>query len=315
MKKFILYLILVLGIAQLNYSCVPESEIPFLANMRIVADSLLDAPFPDSLNFENRGIELSKEQYYALTSDSIEGKRIVAIKKYNDNFLVFFLYDKMWINTILFNKEGKVLDRCEFWGVIPPSCRLADNGRRMFIINFDTLNLNKSIWNARYLDGNKIELVGAFPKNDTIKAIYSISDKITMINKTTSKEVGAYSLNIKLLAVSQVDRACELANDYKHICTSYYGCECFRWAFYATFELYPFVRYNPRGVLQWIYKHPDKEKVPETLFRYYDRLLSPRREEYSNFLRENVLKLKDKKAQEYLLNMKVFKENSESQEK
>ena len=90
MKKFILYLILVLGIAQLNYSCTPESEIPFLANMRIVADSLLDAPFPDSLNFENRGIELSKEQYYALTSDSTEGEKIVSIKKYKDNYLVFF---------------------------------------------------------------------------------------------------------------------------------------------------------------------------------------------------------------------------------
>ena len=102
MKKFFLYIMLVLGIAQFNYSCTPESEIPFLANMRIVADSLLDAPFPDSLNFENRGIELSKEQYYALTSDSIEGKRIVAIKQYNDNFLVFFCQNR-WISTILFD--------------------------------------------------------------------------------------------------------------------------------------------------------------------------------------------------------------------
>ena len=313
MKKFILYIILVLGITQLNLSCAPDSKIPFLGKMHIVADSLLDIPFPDSLNFGNRGIELSKEQYYALTSDSVEGRRIVAIKKYNENFLVFFLSDNMWISTILFDKEGKLLDRCTFWGLTPPSCRIAENGRKTIIGNSDTLDLNKSIWNARYLDDNKIELKGAFPKNDTIKAIYSVSDKITMISEITSKEVGAYSLNINLLAISQADRACELAGDYKHICKSPNGCECFHWAFYATYELNPFVRLNPQGVLQWIYKHPDNEKVPETLFRYYDHLCSPYREEYSNFLRENILKLKDKKAQEYLLNMKVFRENSELQ--
>ena len=58
MKKFILYIVIVLGITQLNLSCTPESKIPFLGRMHIVADSLLDIPFPDSLNFENRGIEL-----------------------------------------------------------------------------------------------------------------------------------------------------------------------------------------------------------------------------------------------------------------
>ena len=118
MKKFILYIVIVLGITQLNLSCTPESKIPFLGRMHIVADSLLDIPFPDSLNFENRGIELSKEQYYALTSDSIEGKRIVAIKQYNDNFLVFFCQNR-WISTILFDKDGKLLDVCDFFGVIP----------------------------------------------------------------------------------------------------------------------------------------------------------------------------------------------------
>ena len=56
MKKVILYIILVLSIAQLNVSCTPKSKIPFLGRMHIVADSLLDAPFPDSLNFENRGL-------------------------------------------------------------------------------------------------------------------------------------------------------------------------------------------------------------------------------------------------------------------
>ena len=307
MKKFILYIVIVLGITQLNLSCTPESKIPFLGRMHIVADSLLDIPFPDSLNFENRGIELSKEQYYALTSDSIKGKRIVAIKQYNDNFLVFFLFEKMWISTILFDKDGKVLDRCTFWGLTPPSCRIAENGRKIMISNTDTLDLNESLWYAKYVEKNKIELKGIFPKNDTIKAIYSVSDKITMISEITSKEVGAYSVNINLLAISQAGKACELANDYKHICKAPNGCECFHRAFYATYNLYPFVRLNPQGVLQWIYKHPGNEKVPETLFCYYDCLTSSEREEYSNFLRENILKLKDKKAQEYLLNMKVFK--------
>ena len=318
MKKFILYIILMLGIVQLNYSCAPESEIPFLANMRIVADSLLDAPFPDSLNFENRGIELSKEQYYALTSDSVEGKRIVAIKKYNDNFLVFFSYKNLEISSILFDKEGKVLDRCTFCGLTPPSSRISEKGPLVIIAWIDSLDLNKSIWDAKYVERNKIELKGIFPNNDTIKVFYSVSDKITMIGKKTSKEIAMSSFDIKFLAVSQADRACELASNYRDVPHKSYGYGCGGYGYkadYAYCELYPFVKYNPQVVLQWIYDHRDNEKIKETLFYCYETYSRYNGGISKEFLRENILKLKDKKAQEYLLNMKVFKENSESQEK
>ena len=311
MKKFILYIILVLGITQLNLSCAPESKIPFLGRMHIVADSLLDAPFPDSLNFGNRGIELSKEQYYALTSDSIEGKRIVAIKQYNDNFLVFFLFEKMWISTILFDKDGKVLDRCTFWGLTPPSCRIAENGRKIMISNTDTLDLNESLWYAKYVEKNKIELKGIFPKNDTIKLFYSVSDRITMIGKQTSKEIAMPSYDIRLLAVSQADRACELASNYRDVPYNGNGCGVYGYkADYAYSELYPFVKCNPQVVLQWIYDHRDNDKIKETLFYCYETYSRYNGGISKEFLRENILKLKGKKAQEYLLNMKVFKEKN-----
>lgn len=304
MKKFILYIILVLGITQLNLSCAPESKIPFLGRMHIVADSLLDIPFPDSLNFENRGIELSKEQYYALTSDSIEGKRIVAIKQYNDNFLVFFSYKNLEISSILYDKEGKILDRCTFWGFTPPSCRSS-----VIIAIIDSLDLNESLWYAEYVEKNKIELKGIFPKNDTIKLFYSVSDRITMIGKQTSKEIAMPSYDIRLLAVSQADRACELASNYRDV--PYNGT---KGGFmlgaitdYAYSELYPFVKYNPQVVLQWIYDHRDNEKIKETLFYCYETYSRYNGGISKEFLRENILKLKDKKAQEYLLNMKVFK--------
>ena len=306
MKEFILYIILVLGITQLNLSCAPESKIPFLGRMHIVADSLLDAPFPDSLNFENRGIELSKEQYYALTSDSIEGKRIVAIKQYNDNFLVFFSYKNLEISSILYDKEGKILDRCTFWGFTPPSCRSS-----VIIAIIDSLDLNKSIWDAKYVERNKIELKGIFPNNDTIKVFYSVSDKITMIGKKTSKEIAMPSFDIKFLAVSQADRACELASNYRDVPHKSYGCGGYGYkADYAYCELYPFVMYNPQVVLQWVYDHRDNEKIKETLFYCYDTFSRNKGKLSQDFLRENILKLKDKEAQEYLLNMKVFKNES-----
>ena len=316
MKKFILYLILVLGIVQLNYSCTPESEIPFLANMRIVADSLLDAPFPDSLNFENRGIELSKEQYYALTSDSIEGEKIVSIKKYKDNYLVFFCQkNNGWIEAVLLDKYGKQLDQSGFFGLASRNCRIAENGRQTMFMGIDTIGINSSLWNIRCKGDDKILLEGVLFKTDTIKMIFSISDKITKISRTASKEIATPTLDIMSLALSQTERACELVNCYRHLCKSYYGCECSYKAEYAYRELYRFVKHNPQAVLQWIYDHRENQKVEKTLFYCYEHFSYYYDKGFANFLRENILKLKDKKAQEYLLKMEVFKENSESQEK
>ena len=182
MKKFILYIILVLSIAQLNVSCTPKSKIPFLGRMHIVADSLLDAPFPDSLNFENRGLELTKEQYYALTSDSIEGEKIVSIKKYKDNYLMFFCrkYDG-WIEAVLLAKYGKRLDQSGFFGLASRNCRIAENGRQTMFMGLDTIGINSSLWNIRCQGDDKILLEGVLFKTDTLKMIFSISDKITKI--------------------------------------------------------------------------------------------------------------------------------------
>ncbi len=313
MKKFILYLILVLGIAQLNYSCTPESEIPFLANMRIVADSLLDAPFPDSLNFENRGIELSKEQYYALTSDSVEGEKIVSIKKYKDNYLVFFCrkYDG-GVDAVLYDKYGKRLDRCTFMGWAYRKDRV--NRREVLIEGIDTIRRKSSLWNIRYQGDDKIVLEGIFFKTDTLKMTFSISDKITKISRTASKEIATPALDISTFAVSQVDSACERLSVYRPL--PFKGEDVF-WTIgglLGTDYLLPYVKYNPQGVLQWIYDHKN-EKVEDCLY-YCHKFCHRYCWGFSlDFLRENVLKLKDKKAQEYLLNMRVFKENSELQKK
>ena len=313
MKKFILYIILVLGIVQLNLSCTPESKIPFLGRMHIVADSLLDVPFPDSLNFENRGIELSKEQYYALTSDSIEEEKIVSIKKYKDNYLVFFCrkYDG-GVDAVLYDKYGKRLDRCTFMGWAYRKDRV--NRREVLIEGIDTIRRKSSLWNIRYQGDDKIVLEGIFFKTDTLKMTYSISDKITKIGRTASKEIATPALDIKTFAISQVDSACERLSVYGPLP---FKSGCVFWtmaALLGTDYLLPYIKYNPQGVLQWIYDHKN-EKVEDCLYYCYEF-----HQRYSwgfslDFLRENVLKLKDKKAQEYLLNMRVFKENSELQEK
>ena len=305
MKKFILYIVLVLGITQLNLSCERESEIPFLAKMDIYADSLLDIPFPDSLDFGNHGIELTKEQYYALASDSVEGERIVAIKKYDENFLVFFCRTKV-ISTILFDKEGKLLDVFPFFGLTPGYNEVLIDGRNDFYLRMDTIGYSSSpLWNVRLQDNNQIVLKGVFHGTDTIKMLYKISDRITKIRRFSSKEIATPALDILTFAVSQVDSVCERFSVYFPVWTG--EVEVNQHGLHGSMRLYPYIKYNPQGVLQWIYDHKN-ERVEDCLyFCYYD---------YSyytwgfslDFLRENILKLKDKKAQEYLLNMKVFKE-------
>lgn len=120
MKKSFLYLIIALGLIQLCYSCTPESKIPFLAKMNIYADSLIDEPFPDSLNYTNRGLKLTKEQCYALCSDSL-WQTIVSIKKINDKYLIFFNEYQTDVRCALFNEQGKIIDWCDFCGAIAPS--------------------------------------------------------------------------------------------------------------------------------------------------------------------------------------------------
>ena len=308
MKKFILYIILVLGITQLNFSCAPESKIPFLGRMHIVADSLLDIPFQDSLNFENRGIELSKEQYYALTSDSIEGKRIVAIKQYNDNFLVFFCWSR-YVSAILFDKDGKQLDVCPFFGIIPTKKR----GIEFDIdIPIDSFYIDESLWNIKFQGDNNIELEAVFNRIDTIKILYSISDRITKTRRIASKEITTPALDIHTFAVSQVDSVCERLSVYhpispknRELCWNIQGV-------YGTYYLLPYIKYNPQGVLQWIYDHKN-ERLEKCLYYCHESYHRYCWGFSLNFLRENIFKLKDKKAHEYLLNMKVFKENTELQ--
>ena len=88
-----------------------------------------------------------------------------------------------------------------------------------------------------------------------------------------------------------------------------YG-SCLNSSRYAYRELYRFVRYNPQVVLQWIYDHRENKKVEKTLFICYEVYSCNNGGISKEFLRDNILKLKDKKAQEYLLNIEVFKDES-----
>ena len=55
---------LVLGIAQLNYSCTPETNPPFLAKLGINADSLMNKPFPKVvLNVDSIGLPLNESEF------------------------------------------------------------------------------------------------------------------------------------------------------------------------------------------------------------------------------------------------------------
>ena len=309
MKKFILYIVIVLGITQLNLSCTPESKIPFLGRMHIVADSLLDAPFPDSLNFENRGLELTKEQYYALCSDSTEGEKIVSIRKYKDNYLLFFCRKYYgWVDAVLLDKYGKQLDRSGFLGLASRSCRVAENGKQARFENRDSIDMNTSLWNIRCQDDDKFVLEGVLGHIDTLKMTYSISDKITKISRMASKEIATPSLDIMTLALSQPEKACELASSYMYLCRKGDYGSCLNSSRYAYRELYRFVRYNPQVVLQWIYDHRENKKVEKTLFICYEVYSCNNGGISKEFLRDNILKLKDKKAQEYLLNIEVFKD-------
>ena len=305
MKKFILYIILALGITQLNLSCAPESKIPFLTKMDIYADSLIDAPFPDSLDFRNRGIELSKAQYYALTSDSVEGEKIVAIKKYKENFLVFFCRTRV-ISTILFDKDGKLLDVCPFFGLTPRYNEVLIDARNSYYLGMDTIGYSP-LWNVRFQDNNHIVLKGVFHKTDTIKMLYKISDRITKIRRISSKKITTPALDILTFAVSQVDSVCERFSVYFPVWNG--DQEWNQHGLHGSMRLYPYIKYNPQGVLQWIYDHKN-ERIEKCLYYCHESYHRYCWGFSLDFLRENILKLKDKKAQEYLLNMKVFKAES-----
>ena len=83
---------LVLGIAQLNYSCTPETNPPFLAKLGINADSLMNKPFPKVvLNVDSIGLPLNESEFYSLTLDSVHYMRIVSWKKIGNNYIVFLV--------------------------------------------------------------------------------------------------------------------------------------------------------------------------------------------------------------------------------
>ena len=73
------------------------------------------------------------------------------------------------------------------------------------------------------------------------------------------------------------------------------------------------LKYNAKDALQWIYDHRTNKRMEfyakDACSHYpghYDRSLS------INFLKSQILQLKDKQAQEYLLKMPVFTDNDDN---
>ena len=305
MKKFILYIVFVLGITQLNLSCAPDSKIPFLGRMDIYADSLIDAPFPDSLNYISRGFQLTKEQYYDLCSDSLDNMSIVCIKKVKNNYLLFFARYGRDVKCGLFNEQGKIIDWCNDcgWymgfnksGVTP-------------IVVMDSLRLNNPRWDIEYKGDDRFDIRLIIDGIDTLTWHYSVADKMTLVGRTESREIATPSSDIEALPISQAKDACDQLSVFKKLrpnSSGYYVETLGRSE--GGHILIPHIRYNAETVLQWIYDNRTNERmeryIKDACTNYFDRYP---REIPIDFLRKSILKLKDKKAQEYLLNMEVFK--------
>ena len=315
MKKSFLYLIVALGLIQLSYSCTPKSKIPFLAKMNIYADSLIDEPFPDSLNYTNRGLKLTKEQCYALCSDSL-WLTIVSIKKINDKYLIFFNEYQTDVRCALFNEQGKIIDWCDFCGAIAPSyCYPKEKGiiRIERHIEADSLDCEQTIWNIKYIDNNKFETKVIINDSVTVTRLYSVSDKITLLSKTESKHIDTPAYDIITTPISQAKDICDKLTTYKELRKkSDYGCTVLRRLFEGNVMI-NLLKYNAKDALQWIYDHRTNKRmefyVKDACSHYpghYDRSLS------INFLKSQILQLKDKQAQEYLLKMPVFTDNDDN---
>ena len=311
MKKSFLYLIIALGLIQLSYSCTPESKIPFLAKMNIYADSLIDEPFPDSLNYTKRGLKLTKELYYTLCSDSF-AMSIVSIKQINNNYLIFF-NDRASTNCGLFNEQGIIIDLCKICGLKSPDYSPRKDGSCLIRICIDTLYLDQTIWNMKYLDNNKFETTVVINDSVTVTRLYSVSDKITLLSKTESGHIDTPAYDIITTPISQAKDICDKLTTYKELRKkSDYGCETLGRSFGGNVMI-DLLKYNAKDALQWIYDHRTNKRmefyVKDACSHYpghYDRSLS------INFLKSQILQLKDKQAQEYLLKMPVFTDNDDN---
>jgi hypothetical protein len=73
-------------------------------------------------------------------------------------------------------------------------------------MGMDTIGINSSLLNIRCQGDDKILLEGVLFKTDTLKMIFSISDKITKIGRTASKEIATPTLDIITLALSQPEK-------------------------------------------------------------------------------------------------------------
>ena len=311
MKKFLLHLIIILGSIQLNYSCAPESKIPFLAKMNIYADSLIDEPFPDSLNYTNRGFKLSKEQYYALCSDSFT-MSIVSIKQIKSNYLIFF--NGTSTNCVLFNEQGKIIDQCKLCGLKSPDYSPRKDGSALVRILIDTLYLDQTIWDMKYLDNDKFETTVAINDSITVTRTYSVSDKITLLSKTELGHIDTPTYDIWTTPISQVKDICDKLATFKELRrSSDYGCCGTVSRSFGGETMIDLLKYNAKDALQWIYDHRTNERmesyVKDACSHYpgrYDKSIS------INFLKSQILQLKDKQAQEYLLKMPVFTDNDDN---
>lgn len=322
MKKFFLYIMLVLGIAQLNYSCTPETNPPFLAKLGINADSLMNKPFPKVvLNVDSIGLPLNESEFYSLTLDPVHYMRIVSWKKIGNNYIVFFSSIAN-IKCILFDEDGNILDRTgsiAYDDTRVIRVRLHGHGDGMCGCYESTEPEPEVdvIWKLRYVGEDKFETTEIINDTNIVTRLYSVADEITLISRASPNGTLPPSMDINALPMSQAYSACDLLAKTKNLHFDYEDVLSYCTSYFRQNMLYPFIINNPQAVFQWICEHKEDKTVQDAILKCYQRTKELGRPSKLtlDFLRENILKLKDKKTQEYLLKMEVFREDSESQEK
>ena len=312
MKKFILYIILVLGITQLNLSCAPETNPPFLAKLGIKADSLMDKPFPKYIDYDNVGMALSIPECYKLIADSARKAEIVSWKKIKDNYLVFLgIYAHM--DCYLFDAKGNILDKCEI------AHNMRHQVRVLLVSHSDGICCEISEnepkdevkWKVRYIGENRFETTEIINDTNFVTRLYDVADRISLISRVSPQGIQTPSADITTLPISEAYKACELLSKTRNLHFVYEDVYFYSGFYYRDFRLYPYLMDNPQAVFQWIYEHKEDKTIQDVILKNYIRAKEINNKKLSlDFLRENILKLKDKKAQEYLLNMKVFKNES-----
>lgn len=292
---------------------------PFLADMSIEADSLMNKALPENYDYlHNNGIKLDAGQSYKLFSDSTSSNRIISWKKIGDNYLVFF--EDIGLQSFLFDKDGNILDRCK---ELLYNSRVIfareyyedhDAGDSDYYGNYHVVTK----WKSKYVGEDKFEITQIINDTMIINRLYEVSDKITMISRTSSTGTLTPSMDVITLPFSQTYAACDFLTKYKDLHFIYEDIIA-NTTFSGRYSLlYSRVLDNPQEVFRWICEHKNDKIVQNLLLKCYLRtkFLKVQDEKYYKnyrmpdyeFLHKNILEVKDKANQEYLLNMlKQFK--------